>query len=131
MTLNQILINFGKKTHSLISNFRANKLWITILVSSVLFLTISFFSISNYIKVVNEENSNNFKKVANSSEFTNLLNFVSSKISSPYGEINYVIQKSDTIEKILKQFSIQSDEIKLITLNLRKKSYQIFILEES
>ena len=121
MTLNQILINFGKKTHSLISNFRANKLWITILVSSVLFLTISFFSISNYIKVVNEENSNNFKKVANSSEFTNLLNFVSSKISSPYGEINYVIQKSDTIEKILKQFSIQSDEIKLITLNLRKK----------
>ncbi len=121
MTLNQILINFGKKRHSLISNFRANKLWITILVSSVLFLTISFFSISNYIKVVNEENSNNFKKVANSSEFTNLLNFVSSKISSPYGEINYVIQKSDTIEKILKQFSIQSDEIKLITLNLRKK----------
>ena len=121
MTLNQILINFGKKTHSLISNFRANKFWITILVSSVLFLTISFFSISNYIKVVNEENSNNFKKVANSSEFTNLLNFVSSKISSPYGEINYVIQKSDTIEKILKQFSIQSDEIKLITLNLRKK----------
>ena len=121
MTLNQILINFGKKRHSLISNFRANKLWITILVSSVLFFTISFFSISNYIKVVNEENSNNFKKVANSSEFTNLLNFVSSKISSPYGEINYVIQKSDTIEKILKQFNIQSDEIKLITLNLRKK----------
>ena len=39
--------------------------------------------------------------------FSNLTNFLISKINSPYEEIKYIIKNNDTVEKILKKFKIK------------------------
>ena len=55
------------------------------------------------------------------SEFSNFTNFLISKINSPYEEINYVIKKNDTVEKILGQYKIKNDEIRKISAQLKGK----------
>ena len=68
----------------------------------ILFSVIFFFSI-NYITNKNAKNSNNLKEITETRDFSNLTNFLISKINSPYQEINYIINNNDTVEKILKK----------------------------
>ena len=46
--------------------------------------------------------------------FQILTNFLISKLNSPYEEINYVIKNNDTVEKILKKFKINNEDIQII-----------------
>ena len=121
MTLNQLFSNFFKTKSTFANEFKNNKLKI-FLITSILVLTAAFFSISSFKKSENEKNSSNLNEVVNSSEFAKLFNFFSSKINSPYREVNYKIQNNDTIDGILKKFKIKADEIKVITLELKNKS---------
>ena len=59
--------------------------------------------------------------ISRSNDFTNFSNFLISKISSPYKEINYVIEKNDSIEKILKKFSVKNADVKDISVKLKKQ----------
>ena len=61
------------------------------------------------------------KMISRSNDFTNFSNFLISKISSPYKEINYVIEKNDSIEKILKKFSVKNADVKDISVKLKKQ----------
>ena len=54
-------------------------------------------------------------------EFSNLTNFLVSKINSPYEEISYVIKNNDTVEKILKKFKIQNNDIREISVQLKNR----------
>ena len=47
------------------------------------------------------------KKLPKQVNFSNLSNFLISKINSPYKEINYQIKSNDTVEKILKKFNVK------------------------
>jgi len=69
----------------------------------------------------NIETKNNLTEIAESNGFSNLTNYFISKINSPYEEVNYVIKNNDTIEKILKNYSIKSDDIKKISTKLKEK----------
>ncbi len=86
----------------------------------ILFSIIFFFSI-NYITNKNVKNSNNLKEITKTSEFSNLTNFLISKINSPYQEINYIINNNDTVEKILKRFKVRNDDIREISVQLKQK----------
>jgi len=44
-----------------------------------------------------------------------------SKINSPYEEKGYVIKNNDTIEKILKEYKIRNEDIRDISLQLKKR----------
>ena len=92
-----------------------------ILVSFLIFFSALFFVASSLIQKKNEENVINLKEITQTSEFTNFTNFLISKINSPYEEINYVIKKNDTVEKILGQYKIKNDEIRKISSQLKKK----------
>ena len=59
--------------------------------------------------------------VIKSEEFKNLGDYFISKINSPYEEIKYLIQNNDSIEKILKKLKINSNDIKVISNNLKQK----------
>ena len=99
-----------------------------ILVSFLIVFSLVFIVSSNLINKKKEENTNNFKEVAKTNEFSNLTNFLISKINSPYEEINYVIKNNDTIEKILKEFKIRKEDIKNISIKLKeKKLHKIYI----
>jgi hypothetical protein len=80
-----------------------------------------FFISSSLINKKNVKNSNNFKEVVRTNEFSNFINYMSSKINSPYEEINYIIKNNDTVEKILKKFKIKDDDINKISVQLKQK----------
>ena len=98
--------------------FRVNPL---ILLSFIVIFSILFFTISNFINQKNKENKNNLADVTSSNEFSNLTNYFISKINSPYEEISYIIKNNDSIEKILKNYNIKSEDIKNISKKLKEK----------
>ena len=88
--------------------------------SIIIFFTI-FVIISNLINHKNKLESQNLNSVVASKEFSNLSHYFLSKINSPYKEIEYLIQNNDSIEKILKKLDINSNDIKIISNNLKQK----------
>ena len=88
--------------------------------SIIIFFTI-FVIISNLIDHKNKLESQNLNSVVSSKEFSNLSDYFLSKINSPYKEIKYLIQNNDSIEKILKKLDINSNDIKIISNNLKQK----------
>ena len=90
------------------------------LFSIIIFFTV-FVIISNLINQKNKLESQNLNSVVSSKEFSNLSDYFLSKINSPYKEIKYLIQNNDSIEKILKKLDINSNDIKIISNNLKQK----------
>ena len=80
-----------------------------------------FFISSGLINKKKVKDSNNFKEVVRTNEFSNFINYISSKINSPYEEINYIVKNNDTVEKILKKFKIKDDDINKISVQLKQK----------
>ena len=127
MTLNQIISTFilKKKAHLIglakLSKFRVFNLKPLTSLSLIVFTSIIFFTFSNITTKQSNKNNENLKSITKSEEFSNFTNFLLSKINSPYEEISYVIKNNDTIEKILKGYDVKDKEIKMISLNLKRK----------
>jgi murein DD-endopeptidase MepM/ murein hydrolase activator NlpD len=92
-----------------------------IFISFIVFFSILFFTVSNIINKKNKDTRSNLSEVTRSNEFSNLINYFTSKINSPYEEVSYVIKNNDTIEKILKNYNIKGNDIKKISTKLREK----------
>jgi murein DD-endopeptidase MepM/ murein hydrolase activator NlpD len=101
--------------------FQIHKLNPFFFISFIVIFSVLFFISSSVIEKKNENNKKNFNQITQNNEFSNLTNFFISKITSPYEEIDYVIKNNDTVEKILRKYKIQNDDIKKITFKLKKK----------
>ena len=126
MALNQYLSNFFKKTRHyiiMLKPTRSNFLGLNTLtlLSTLLSFMVIFVITSSFLAQKNQENADSLKMISRSNDFTNFSNFLISKISSPYKEINYVIEKNDSIEKILKKFSVKNADVKDISVKLKKQ----------
>ena len=126
MTLIEIFSNFFKTKLNTLSFKRHNKsksisLNPIILISILTIITALFFLVYNINNQKSEQNEKNFNEITKSSEFSNLKNFIVSKINSPYAEIKYIIKNNDSIELILKKFNIQDDDIKKISVKLKQR----------
>ncbi len=104
-----------------VKNLQIQKFSPIIICIFLVFFTSLFFVSYNLISSKNKEFSNNFEEVTKNNEFSNLTNFLISKINSPYEEINYKIKNNDTVEKILKKFNIRTIDIKEVSLKLKEK----------
>ena len=82
---------------------------------------IVFIIISNLINQKNKVEKENLNTIIKSDELINLSDYFITKINSPYKEIKYSIQNNDSIEKILKKFQINVDDIKTISNSLKQK----------
>ena len=127
MALNEIITSFVKKKPIGRINNRLQKVKILninliILLGLLILLTVIFFSISNYISVKNNKNSTNLKNITSSNDFSKLTSFFLTKINSPYEEVKYLIKNNDSIEKILNNLDINSDDIKKISKKLKQKN---------
>jgi len=89
------------------------------------FLVILFFLIFliifNLVNQKNKQEIDNFNLVVKSEKFKNLGDYLISKINSPYKEVKYLIENNDSVEKILKKFEINTNDIKIISNNLKQK----------
>jgi murein DD-endopeptidase MepM/ murein hydrolase activator NlpD len=126
MTIIQKLRIFIRKKLNFLSLIDAKAIQIQgfnplILTTFLIIFSVLFFVASGLIKKKDDENANNLKEITQTSEFSNFTNFLISKINSPYEEINYVIKKNDTVEKILGQYKIKNDEIRKISAQLKGK----------
>ena len=126
MTIIQKIFIFIKRKINFLSlldtkAFRVQKFNPFILISFLVFFSLIFFITTSLINKKNKENENNFKEITKTDDFLSLTNFLMSKISSPYKEVNYVIKRNDTVEKILKKFKIKEKDIRSISLKLKKK----------
>jgi len=92
-----------------------------IIISFLIVFSGIFLISSNLINKKNMEYENNMKEIINTNEFSNITSFLISKINSPYEEIEYLIQKNDTVEKILKKFKVRSEDINNISIKLKEK----------
>ena len=127
MALNQIINNFLKNKMNLLSSIKVSKLRVLnfnplIFMTFIIFFSIIFFTISNLVNHKNKKNEDNLKEITGSNEFSNLTNFLISKINSPYEEVSYVIKNKDSIEKILKSYGIKIEDIKKISTKLKEKN---------
>ena len=129
MTIIQKINNFiKKKKYNFLVNINTSVLQIhkfspLILISFVIIFSVFFFITSNFIKHKNTKNLENLEQITEAKEFSNLTNFIISKINSPYEEKSYVIQNNDTMEKILRKFNINESDIKNISKKLRKRKF--------
>ena len=126
MTFIHIFRDFLKKqfTFKPLSKFnKPNILSINpiVLISFIVFSLIAFLSISNFVAKKNIEEQNNINSITKSSEFSIFTKHLVSKIISPYEEVNYLIKKNDSIERILKNFNIRADDIKKVSVKLKEK----------
>ncbi len=126
MTIIEKINYFFKKNFQTFTLINAGKLKVLnkvhfLLIASIIIIIVIVFSLTNFVKNKNVENQNNLKTITTSREFSNLTKFFFSKISSPYKEVSYTIKNNDTIEKILKNFNINNDDIKIISVKLRQK----------
>jgi len=73
------------------------------------------------IKSYTETKENNFNSFLESNEFSNIKESIFENIKSPYKEYNYTVKNNDTLEKVLKNFSINSTEINNLISEIVKK----------
>ena len=126
MTIIQKINSFLKKKfdfwlHLEVKNLKIQKFNPLILISFLIIFSGIFFISSNLIDKKNERNINSFKEITKTNEFSNLSNFLISKINSPYQETSYIIKNNDTVEKILIKFKIRNEDIKDISIKLKQK----------
>ena len=124
MALNQILSLFPKILNKIVSKYKSyNNL--SLRYFFIIFLIILFFSVFtivlNLISQKKKVDNQNFNTIVKSEEFINLGDYFISKINSPYKEVEYLIQNNDSVEKILKKFEININDIKIITNSLKQK----------
>ena len=125
MTLDQIFTRFSKIFKGIKEkNIKGYNLggWSYLFNSFLIILFfLIFIIIFNITNQKNKEEVDNFNLVVKSEEFKNLGDYFISKINSPYKEVKYLIQNNDSIEKILKKLDINSNDIKIISNNLKQK----------
>jgi len=125
MTLDQIFSRFSKIFKGIKDkNIRSYNLrsWSYLFYSFLIILFfLIFIIIFNLTNQKNKEKIDNFNLIVKSEEFKNLGDYFISKINSPYKEVKYLIQNNDSIEKILKKLDVNSNDIKIISNNLKQK----------
>ena len=126
MTIIHYFNHFLSKIRKYEVSFKLSKLKTLNLNSIIFFFFIIFFSFlylisSNLISKKNLNNQKNLSNISKSSEFSRLTNFFVTKINSPYKEVKYTIKKNDSVEKILNQFNVKSEEVKEISLKLKQR----------
>ena len=125
MPLNQIFNQFPKIFKHFKNTGRFYKIlsWkYFIYLFSILLFYLVFIIISNLIDRKKKIEDQNLNTVVKTEEFSKLSNYFISKINSPYKEVQYSIQKNDSIEKILKKYAIRANDIKIISNNLKQKN---------
>jgi len=115
------LENFIKKYSSLgkrvfdVNTYKSNYVFLSIF---VILITALILSYSTSIKKKRLEEINSFLA---KNETILLKNYILNQIKSPYLEYDYVVKSNDTVESILKKFSVNKNEISFIVKKIKKR----------
>ena len=121
MTINHFLTNLVKisrklsKTNILLSRVKPAYF----IGGTLLFLIVYFsFLINENLK---EKRAEQISSFLSNNQTVLLKNYIFNKIKSPYLEYDYIVKNNDTIESILKKFSVKRDEIAYVVKKIKKQ----------
>tara|TARA_Y100000590_G_C15740139_1_gene1019987 strand:+ start:258 stop:1577 length:1320 start_codon:yes stop_codon:yes gene_type:complete len=111
--INQLIKDIRKKISSL------NREKLIFILGSFLFVAFIYSSIlfNSYAK---QKRSEAIRDFLENDQTILLKNYILNQIKSPYLEYDYIIKNNDTIESVLKKFSIKDSEINFITKKIKK-----------
>jgi murein DD-endopeptidase MepM/ murein hydrolase activator NlpD len=92
-----------------------NLILFSLLALSLLFFTFIF---KNDEKII--EKSVSFNNTNQKTDLKSIQNFLLSRINSPFINVNYTIEKGDTIQKILKKYKVKNNEIQAVIKRYKK-----------
>ena len=121
MTINDFLTNLVKFSRKLSKN---NVLFSRVkpayfIGGTLLFLIVYFsFLINENLK---EKRAEQISSFLSNNQTVLLKNYIFNKIKSPYLEYDYIVKNNDTIESILKKFSVKRDEIAFVVKKIKKQ----------
>ena len=90
-----------------------------VILGPIFFIFIVYVAIV-YNSKLKEQRLNNISSFLANNETILLKNYFLNKIKSPYLEYDYIIKDGDTIENILKKFSIKGDQVNFIVKKIKK-----------
>ena len=121
MTINHFLTNLVRISRKLSKNYilfsRIRPAYF--IGGTLLFLIIYFsFLINENLK---EKRAEQISSFLTNNQTVLLKNYIFNKIKSPYLEYDYIVKNNDTIESILKKFSVKRDEIAFVVKKIKKQ----------
>ena len=121
MHIKEILTTFQKISSKLEKKYNFFKIIkpVYYLTFFLLFL-ITFSSIQINTKL-KEKRKEQIKSFLSDNQTILLRNYIFNKIKSPYLEYDYIVKNNDTIESILKKFSVKQEEIAFVVKKVKKK----------
>ncbi len=119
MKIHNVLIILKEVRENLkkLANNKKNSL--LIILAPIFFIFIVYAAIT-YNSKLKEERLKDINKFLSNNDTILLKNFLLNRIKSPYLEYDYLIKEGDTIEKILKKFSIKNDQVDFIVKKIKK-----------
>ncbi len=134
--VNQFLTNTNKEISSLkfltdinrkISSLKrertkilSRKMEEIVLITGSILLVFFIYSAIAYNSILEKKRIESIDSFLSNNQTILLKNYILNQVKSPYLEYDYIIKDSDTIEKILKKFSIKNDEITFIVKKIKK-----------
>ncbi len=121
MTINHFLTNLVRISRKLSKNYvlfsRVKPIY---LIGGTLLFLIMYFSflINENLK---EKRAEQISSFLTNNQTVLLKNYIFNKIKSPYLEYDYIVKNNDTIESILKKFSVKRDEIAFVVKKIKKQ----------
>ncbi len=116
MRINEILNEFKRP----IQKLRAvQKDRFLIVLGSAVFIFVVYMSIT-YNSKLKRERVEAINSFLSNNDTILLKNYLMNQIKSPYLEYDYLIKDGDTIENILKKFSIKNDQVDLVVKKIKK-----------
>ena len=121
MTINHFLTNLVKISRKLSkNNVLFSRVRPAYFIGGTLLFLIMYFSflINENLK---EKRAEQISSFLSNNQTVLLKNYIFNKIKSPYLEYDYVVKNNDTIESILKKFSVKRDEIAFVVKRIKKQ----------
>ena len=103
-----------------INNFLMKKNYLLYFFILAIFFLLYSLTVSK-IKSHNNSKKDSFNSFINSNEFSNIKEYIFENLNSPYKEYSYIVKNNDTIEKILKKYSVDNEDINSIATSVVKK----------
>ena len=121
MTINHFLTNLVKISRKLSkSSVLFTRVRPAYFIGGTLLVLIMYFSflINENLKLKRAKQISSF---LNNNQTVLLKNYIFNKIKSPYLEYDYIVKNNDTIESILKKFSVKRDEIAFVVKKIKRQ----------
>ena len=121
MIINHFLTNLVKTSRKLYkNNVLFDRVRPAYFIGGTLLLLMVYFSflINENLK---EKRAEQISSFLSNNQTVLLKNYIFNKIKSPYLEYDYIVKNNDTIESILKKFSVKRDEIAFVVKKIKKQ----------